>query len=282
MNIDAGGYAETKLCVAWEGDSMRRFLAEAAGNTFLVLYFEENSAEPLMYLQTLRQTHRWDFDSALLMHMHEEHCHVHVIEQDGSRSKSGGNGLRAAAWVLDHLGKERKVFVDGKGLRIRCVSSNGNSAVYRVPMGNARLGVNVHVPGIAQPAPLYLIQDEPHVVIQVPCIALDELTEIGRRIPWANCTMVTWRRQASKLHALTYERGLCRIPQSSGTGACAAVQACRASGIPLDNEVTVHMLGDEPLVVAGDTSGLVLQGSVRVAEIESIELASRGIFDWGD
>jgi diaminopimelate epimerase len=214
--------------------------------------------QPLKFLERIRKSEEWDFDSAIIVQALGPGSEVSIIERDGSRSSGCGNGLLAVGYVLDLLGRERRVLMGSQLICIRRVSDS----VYRVPMGKAYRVGRFSPDGTEFVLPQYYIQGELHVVSVNATV--HELEALGRAItPVANVTMVAFRN-AGEIAAQTYERGVNRITQSSGTGACAAVQACRDMNLPLSGCVKVQMNHPQPLIIAGDSTGMVLEGSVAL------------------
>ena len=195
--------------ILWKG--------EACGNTFLALYGHVDVREPFQYLNNLRKRKLWNFDSALVLDCHDEaSVRMRVIEYDGSESRNCGNGLRFVGGILDSLQVPRIVYADdtvfdvgraGSGYRVAM------SVVYGGSFSLYRRGVQFT---------LYYVSGEPHLVAIVDDVHRFPLREYGLlSVPYANCTIVS-RNSRSCLSALTYERGVNRITESCGTGACAA------------------------------------------------------------
>jgi diaminopimelate epimerase len=202
---------------------VRVFLADACGNTFLIVLGKSTEVEEAA-AQIVRQADRWTFDSLLALSFAPGgRVLMRVMEQDGSESTMCGNGARAVGRLLDRLGLERRVLLkDGTELTIGRTADG----LYSVPMGPV---VNCGdllpwVPGDWPRFRLYRACGEPHAVVFVPSVQDVDLDTWGwATVPRANCTVVS-RRPDGRVLARTFERGVNRETRSCGTGATSAAQ----------------------------------------------------------
>lgn len=237
-----------------------RWMAEACGNTFLVLSSEDQGTA---YLQQRRERNQWSFDSALIVDF-DSHT-MRVIERDGSESVMCGNGARAVGCLFDRVGVSRHLRAGSMDAFIERRRHG-----YVVPMPSPTLTA---ITSATQQLPelwWYEVAGEPHAVALVQSLSEAQIISWGRQIvPVANCTVVQ-RNGLRGIAARTYERGVNRITQSCGTGACAATQrAIHAGWMPTRTSVRVLMHQHE-LFVHSDGDGLLLQGAAAVRE-ESFE-----------
>ena len=202
---------------------MYQWMAEACGNTFLVLFaVSEQSRGVHLHLDNLRRHGRWSFDTALvLLQASSGAVRMYVLERDGSQSNMCGNGLRAAGCVLDKLGLPRLVTIGSTTVMpVDRVRPGVYEVSLQVELLETRL-LSCNEPIFS----LYLVSGEPHVVAVVPDIDRVPLARWGKRFtPQANCTIVS-KASRTKIIARTYERGGVGITESCGTGACAAAHA---------------------------------------------------------
>jgi diaminopimelate epimerase len=245
---------------------MYRWMGEACGNTFLVLFcWSKQSKEVVLYLNNLRRLGRWNFDSVLaLSPSQSDQVRMRVLERDGTESNMCGNGLRVVGCVLDELGLPRVVVVRAGVISIERTRQNA----YAVPVKVKRLGAKL----LSSNDPVftfYSVSGEPHAVAVVPDVNCAVLKRWGAKFtPYANCTVVS-REGKDRLLARTFERGVNNITESCGTGACAAAHAVNdlfeAQGRCY--EVQMH---DHVLHVSVGTEITLLEGQAQVRKRDEI------------
>ena len=229
------------------------YLANACGNTFLVLF--DQGPSTWERLAQLRAQNRWRFDTALVLR-ESTHASVemHVVEKDGTVSAMCGNGLRAVAAVLDDVGLPRHVRVSTGILTIER-SLRGH---YRVPMR-----------AVVRQERLHLVEGEPHVVKLVRDVFAAPLIHWGKEhVPFANTTVVS-SDTLRTIHARTFERGVNQETASCGTGACAAASAVREARGLSRLQVDILMHGHTLTVSTSDTE-TILEGSVHIQPLRRI------------
>lgn len=207
---------------------MRLWCAVANGNSFLIL----NDApidEAHEYLNNLRQTDQWDFDSALVLAaLGDGSIRMQILEKDGSESAMCGNGLLAVTTLLGMRGDETIIEVNNT----RYVPEQSNKG-YRISIAVMRRGV-LQMPtseGLLIPWTIYEIGGEPHgVAMALDCAAV-MIERWGMMMKGvANCTIVSLDGKGC-VQARTFERGVNRETQSCGTGAIAAARYLFDMGI---------------------------------------------------
>jgi len=239
-------------------------MAEACGNTFLVLFAaSEQSRKVHLHLDNLRRHGRWNFDTALaLLQTSSGAVRMHVLERDGSQSNMCGNGLRVAGCVLDKLGLPRLVTISNTTtvVPVDRVQPGVYEASLQVKLLETRL-LFYNEPVFS----LYFVSGEPHFVAVVPDINRVPLAKWGKRFtPQANCTVVS-RASQTKIITRTYERGGVGITRSCGTGACAAAHAVYdLFGSETRYEVLMHQ---HPLCVTIGAHCTYLKGPAAIRSI---------------
>lgn len=234
----------------WDGN--------ACGNTFRIV--QTDAAQGAAYAQQLRDQDTWEFDSLLLLTPSTRaSVRMHVLEADGSVSDMCGNGCRAVAAVLDELGLDRTIDTGTDVLTVEHVPGG-----YRVHMGAVELmdTYDLRVGGTCLRTLVYSSAGEPHHVVVVDNVAQAPINLWGSyTTPEANCTVAA-QVSPGVIHAATYERGVNRVTESCGTGACAAAHAIRRAH-PRSTCFTVRMHAHE-LIVGMQASSTTLQGMARI------------------
>jgi len=207
-------------------------------------------------------TGRWAFDSALVLRDGGRDMTMLVVERDGSVSSMCGNGARAVARLFDELKITRTLRAGSLSMRI---SRSADGRRYRVPMGT------VDITAITRPTLKlpelwwYDVGGEPHAVVRVEDLSAASIEYWGRQVvPVANCTVVSrMLGYPGRLRAATFERGVNRVTQSCGTGACAAAHAARDAGW-IQGSASVFMHGHELRVQIDTGRNTVLEGEATV------------------
>lgn len=241
---------------------MEKWIGEACGNTFLVLFPHRNEKELVArHLDNLRKTKRWTFDTALaLWPTNGASVAIQVIERDGSISNMCGNGVRVVGKILQQQNRPRTIQTGQSILSINTT---------RHDLLSANLGeieyAGIQITPYAQLFTTYKICGEPHSVGIVNNVHKAPLSKWGRRIvPKANCTICSPVTNGI-IEARTFERGVNQITQSCGTGACAAAFAMRRHADNSDKlEVRMH---NYTLHVHISSRNVTLEGPAQAQQI---------------
>lgn len=241
---------------------MEKWFGEACGNTFLVLFPNNNECQLVArHLDNLRHKRQWTFDTALaLWPTQGASVAMQVIERDGSISDMCGNGIRVVGKILQLQKRACLVRTNQGVLSITTTKQN----MFSVSLGEIER-METQKNSDSQKFTAYKVYGEPHMVSVVNNVHKAPLSKWGRIIvPQANCTIVSPLAKGI-IEARTFERGVNRITQSCGTGACAAAYAMRehanSSGI-----LTVIM-HNHKLQVHISSAKIKLEGPAQVKQL---------------
>ena len=202
------------------------------------------------------------------------HVTMHVTNADGSIAEMCGNGLRCVVrHMLDQCGVRGRVRVDtGAGL----LEGWADGADIGVTMGRARLlcaEVPFKTPLIAGVA-VGVSMGNPHLVLPLGGADTDleamareagPLLEQHQHFPDRVNVGFVRRTRSDALDLVVFERGA-GITRACGTGAAAAVAACRFRGeLDLDKPVRVQLPGGALRVRVTEGSGEADMGAVEVS-----------------
>ncbi len=207
------------------------FLGETSGNRFFVSFErnEETAKKTERYLEHLRKSDNWNFDSALLVYINKGFFELRVIEKDRSESDMCGNGVRLASEILSDYFKQDPPFCfkGNKGIAygginkgsssfmVNNIRNDGEKTLYFL---NERVRKSLKLPLIS-------VCGEPHLVMVVGDVHRFDLEGWGGLavLHRVNLTVISEHRPCGLLEVRTFERGLWKEIRSCGTGIISAV-----------------------------------------------------------
>jgi diaminopimelate epimerase len=234
------------------------------GNDFLVLFDDQPRPEvPLAELaRRLCDRRRGIGADGLILAVTEPSSDADLgmilHNADGSPAEMSGNGIRcvAQAWArrggirsgtvrIDTGGGRRVVDVDlgPSPLTIMAAVALGDA----VPIEPPR---NWHALGCDPGRPVaHLSLGNPHAVVAVGDVDEVDLEALGRLVPDVNLEIVAAGPERHAVTMRVHERGA-GITEACGTGAGAAALAAGQWGLvdPVNDEITVHMVGGDAKV----------------------------------
>ena len=248
---------------------MIEFDANAAGNTFRILYGDEPALT--QYLHNLRERDAWTFDTALtlttppLTNGSSGVSRMRIWERDGTESAMCGNGARAAAAVLATLGLPARIAVP-EGVISVDRTDHDRWAVSIPDVRNLGFWQPPGAPADSPQFHLINVYGEPHAVAMVANLEKAPLHAWGRAtVPIANCTVVT--PEGTRLAAKTFERGIERETASCGTGAVAAATPLVLAGMAAPETIVTMNGHDLSVALQRTPSGIItatLEGPVSI------------------
>jgi diaminopimelate epimerase len=201
---------------------------------------------------------------------------MELLNADGGRAETSGNGLRCFALALVDAGAvagpELVVETDGGPVRAEVgARSAGGCAAVSVEMGPAAVGPPERVGGHDARA---VVIGNPHLVLLARSLEGVRMDEIGprleREVPGGRNVEAVAPDGSGGLELVVWERGA-GLTQACGSGSCAAAAAARAAGL-VGGHVPVHNPGGTLVVELSGTLATpeaTLSGpACRVARVE--------------
>lgn len=181
-----------------------------------------------------------------------------LLNADGSRAESSGNGLRCAAQAVARArGVTALEITFDTDAGPRRVQLDGDVAT--VEMGavvierERELGIEVRV-------------GNPHLVLRVDDVEAVDLLALGAEQPSVNVEVIAPGPEPDSLAFRVHERGA-GITMACGTGSVAAAAAAQAWGM-VGPTVLVHNPGGDLTVTLQDDEALLTGETVWIADVE--------------
>ncbi len=253
---------------------MRLQKYQALGNDFLIVFDQPVDAELARAVCHRRRGVGADGLIRVVVGDGEADVKMELLNADGSRAETSGNGLRCVARaVVDGglvSGPEMVIATDA-GPRRATLRSDGQVSV---EMGSVRL-VDRNADPFDDPRWLGFVDaGNPHVVLGVDDPAKEDLEQDGPAWEAAcggvNVEYVAAGPGADQLTMRVWERGVGET-LACGSGACAAAVVARRKGM-VGNVVTVHQPGGD---VAVDLSGPTVVLTGPAAYVCTVEFPDR-------